>query len=267
VCFHQFIKIYVIYTFETFAYVLTSESPSAYEYRRFLRIFDISDPTSPTLIDELDLGSRFERLFAQGNFLYIVRDDELVLVDVSNPYSATLKSSLNDPRLSLTSRDETGGMWASNGYAYILTCDRNDFEFPLFHNIEVFNPDNPIYNDTFSYVFSESTGRHHTTDIIVEGKYLYLGVYWDVFLILDLSNPVNPQLIEDGESLPFGNEGWGASWSLGNFTGEYLTLPTIFHLKLVDLRRDSQGLVGPITVDAHINSPNIYLQIVFRFEN
>ncbi len=37
--------------------------------------------------------------------------------------------------------------------------------------------------------------------------------------------------------------------------GDYLALPTISHLRLIDVPRDSQGLAGTVTVAATLGDP------------
>ena len=249
--------------FEDHLYALTTASVTNYDYRRYLRVFDISEPLTPTLQGELDLGNKYSKVFAQGDYAYIVKDENFVVVDVSDPFSPTITGQLYDSRLTLTSSLEAGRMWVRNGYAYILPGERNNSQFPLFHIVDVFDPANPVFIGTYSNIFSSNTGRHHITDIIISGRFLYLGTYWGNYLIFDLTNPTNPQLVEDGESLPFGDEGWAAGWSIGRLSGEYIGMPTLSHFHMVNLRRDGQGLIEVVTVAGSVEQ-RVYLPLIMK---
>jgi hypothetical protein len=101
---------------------------------------------------------------------------------------------------------------------------------------------------------------------VVSGKYLYLGVYWGNLVVFDISNPVAPQYVTDGWSLPPADPqwpGWPAGWGLGRVWGEYLAIPSISHFHLVDVPRDGEGLIGPITVEANLRYA-VYLPLCLR---
>ena len=145
-------------------------------------------------------------------------------------------------------------MQVKDGYAYIVTGERNE---RFFHIVDVNDPTSPEYVDTYTH-----TNNQDVTDIIIAGKYLYLGIYWGVFWIYDISDPVAPAFVTNSSGLPWG--GRGAVWSLGGLMGEYLYVPTLSRFHLVDVPRDSQALAGTVTVDANLDPPPIYIPILFR---
>jgi uncharacterized repeat protein (TIGR01451 family) len=244
------------------AYVLTAESTEwGVLPRHQLNVYDIADPSQPFWENQsapLDLSCTQEEIFAQGDYVYVTSDETLTIVSVGDPTQPVTIAQLSDVRLSLANREETGRLWVADGYAYIVTGER---DHQLFHIVDVFDPANPFYVDTFSYELDAELQQHHVTDIIVSGNYLYLGIYWGNFAIFDLTNPVEPQYVEDGWALPLGVEGWPASWSLGRLWGEHLAIPTLSHLRLVDVPRDTEGVIGPITVTANIEQTTADLAI------
>jgi len=79
---------------------------------------------------------------------------------------------------------------------------------------------------------------------------MYLGTYWGNFILFDLTNPVEPQLILNGATLHLGE--WGAGWSISGMLGENLIVPAIDSIHLIDVPHDTQAVIGPITVDANL---------------
>jgi hypothetical protein len=130
-----------------------------------------------------------------------------------------------------------------DGYAYIVAGQRDE---NLLYIVDVSDPEHPVYVDTFTH------DPKHVTDIIISGKYLYLGVYWGNFRLFDISQPLTPTYVL--EAMPLVSEGWDSAWALGRLWGEHLVIPTLSHLCVVDVPRDQQGLTGPITVEATINA-------------
>jgi hypothetical protein len=104
------------------------------------------------------------------------------------------------------------------------------------------------------------------TDLTGAGKFLFLGIYWGNFVIFDISNPTAPLYIADGKSLPLDDEGWGAGWSQGVLSGEYLVLPTLSHLRIIDVPYESQALMGAVNVAANLGDPTVVnlVQLVVR---
>ena len=233
--------------FDDNVFVLTMAAGDA--IRSQLHIYDISNPLLPTLTGELDLVDRHEKLFAQGDYTYVVADGRLKIIDVADKNAPAVIGELVDARLTVETRDEGGRMWVREGVAYIISGQRDT---QLFHIVDVSDPAHPAYVSTFSYELDGTVQAHHVTDIIISGKYLYLGVYWGSFVIFDITDPLQPVYVEDGKTLPLDFEGWNASWGLGRLFGDYLALPTLSHLRLLDVPRDSEALTGAVTTAANL---------------
>jgi hypothetical protein len=225
------------------AYVLAAPAESAISTH--LYTFDIADPANPIARGSLDLGAWHERVFSDGRYAYVSGDQTFKVVDVSDPTIPLLIGQLDDPALDLNvGVDEAGRLSVANGYAYVLTGERSA---NYLHILDVSDPLNPAFVTTF-------TGPPtHITDLIVSGKYLYLGNYGPGLQVYDLSNPVDPQLVEVLSSTP--GVSWPLAWSIGRLSGEHIVMPSLSDLMLVDVPRDGQGLIGPISVHANINQP------------
>jgi len=233
--------------FGNYAYVLTMSAGDAIRSR--LHVYDITDPLLPVLAGELDLEDRHEKVFAQGDFAYAVADGYLKIIDVSDANEPSVKGELVDARLMVETRDEGGRMWVREGVAYIITGQRDEV---LFHLVDVSDPEHPAYLSAFSYELGGNVQSHHVTDIIISGKYLYLGIYWGSFAIFDITDPLSPVYVEDGKSLPLDFEGWNAGWGLGQLAGDHLALPTLSHLRMIDVPRDSEALTGLVTTASNL---------------
>jgi hypothetical protein len=252
-------------TFADYAYVLTSDSPAQLvggaNSKRFLNIYDISDPSAPIWLNQansIQFSTKQTGIYAQGRYAYVISPNLLTIVDVLDPAQPQVVGELSDPNLTIADAGVPVPIQVKDGYAYIITGEKNE---RFFHIVDVSDPANPSYLDTYTHSSSQ-----HVTDIIVSGKYLYLGIYWGVFWIYDLTNPVAPVFVTSTAGLPFG--GWGAAWSLGGLIGEHLAVPALSRFHLVDVPRDSQGLSGPITVSANLGpvpSPkDIFLPLIQR---
>lgn len=231
------------------AYVLTSDSTAEWEgglnMKRFLNIYDISDPSEPVWLNEshvIDFSTNQIDLYVQGDYAYVISKGGLTIVDVQDPIEPQVIGQSTDPNFTIVDHGVPIPIQVKDGYAYIVTGERNE---RFFHIVDVHDPDTPTYLSTYTH-----TNEQHVTDLIISGKYLYLGIYWGTFWVYDITNPVSPVFVTNTAGLPLG--GWGASWSLGGLIGEHLAVPALSRFHLVDVPRDNQGLIGPITVDAHL---------------
>ncbi|MGD2252165.1 MAG: PKD domain-containing protein [Anaerolineales bacterium] len=238
----------VVNTFEEYAFVLTANSHagSAHDAQQYLRVYDISNPAAPVLLNganPVDLGSRHMEVYAQGNLVYVTAPGSLKIFDVTNPAVPALIGELTDARLQVSTLNYPKPMRVRNGYAYITNGMRNN---EMFYIVDVHDSSNPQFIKAQTY-----SQNRHMTDMHIEGRYLWVGTYWGNYMLYDLANPVDPTLLGDGGGLGLGN--WNASWSLGGFAGENLVIPSIDTLNLVNVPHESQGLIGPITVSANLN--------------
>ncbi len=238
----------VIDVFDDYAYVLTGNTSNINgPFCRFLNVYNVFLPKIPVLVGQLDLTTTCCSLFAQGSTVYVMSTDTtLRIVNVTDPTNPLLISALTDSRLTLypSGHRGSGRMWVKEGYAYILSGEWGTEK--IFHVVDVSDPMNPVYVKNFSY-----SGLSYAQDIIISGKYLYMGTYYGSLMVFDLTDPLNPIFIEHATYLPF--EGWNAGWALGSLLGENLIYPTLSHLRILNIPRDNEGLVGTVSVSIEAN--------------
>mgnify|MGYP002345682324 CR=1 FL=1 len=236
------------------------------------RILDISDKSNPRVIGGANLdtqmyGSSGEPLYVSGNYVYIIGvniynqyKNDLIVIDVSNPYNPIIISRLTDLPM---------GVWdiKSSG-DYVYGCF-HDTSTPL-AIINVKNKKSPFL------VSTSSVGNvgEDCWSIDFSGSRLYLGLggfygdasNTDVFRIVDISDPYNP-VVKGGSGLDFGSIPDG---SLGGFNflkifGQYLyALSWGGYFHKIDISSstnpvgemsydiddvDSGGAINPLTFD------------------
>lgn len=243
------------------AYVLSEPGSGTNPYRSQLNIYDLANPATPTLRGVYNLGDTYEKVFARGDHAYLVKSGRLVIVDVSNPDLPTLAGELVSGDLTIVTREEAGRMWLKDGTLYIITGQRDE---RLFHIVDVSSPASPVFLNTFSYELGGAPQEHALTSLTGSGKYLFMGVYWGNFVLFDISDPSSPVYIVDGKSLPLEFEGWEAGWSAGVLSGEYLVLPTLSHLRLIDVPFESQALSGTVSLTSNLGNPTVVELVDFR---
>jgi hypothetical protein len=142
-----------------------------------LQIFDISNPTSPSLIGNYISGYGMG-VHVSGKYVYLAvqggSSPGIKIIDISNPTSPTLAGSYN---LSPDYKDVyVSGMYlyAANGLYGLMIID-------------ISNPSNPTLTGSYN-----TSG--HAEGIYISGKYAYVADYSPGLLIIDISNPSNPTL-------------------------------------------------------------------------
>lgn len=244
--------------FGNYAYISISKK-YVNDYQKLIFIYDLSNPgnpiqTSSILLTTTSHHSQAALLFAQGDYLYAMLKDEksLFILDVSDPTSPQIISSLQG-------EDLTNGykLYVSRGYAYIGTFERGSGR--LLHIVDVSDPQNPLYVKLFEYPDTDYPpwGALGAEDIKIAGKYMYIGSYSNV-LIFDISDPINPEYVGDTDLFGFRRQGWygwdswGAGWTSGELRGRYLFSPSLDHVNVIEILRDSQA-PQEVTVSANLN--------------
>ena len=135
-----------------------------------LRIFDISDPASPTEIGAFEDLSFPMDVHVSGNYAYIADDSSgLKILDVSNPASPTEVSAYD---LNSTTRS----VHVSGNYAYVAHGS--------FSIIDISNPDSPTRT---GYVYAEGA-----REINVKDTYAYIASDYGGLKTFDISDPASP---------------------------------------------------------------------------
>ena len=169
-----------------------------------LQVLDVSDPSHPTKIGEIALGSRgISDIEISGNFAYVAGHG-FWIVDITNPTHPAEVGYNESPNLAR-------GIVISGDYAYVTDH---------FHQgLRVFNISDP--NNPNQVSFTPFPGR--TRGIAISGDTLYLsaGIWLDEgesgIRIVDITDPENPEQVNFYSA---GGQGWP------EVAGNVLFLPT-----------------------------------------
>ncbi len=152
-----------------------------------LDILDISTPSKPFAVGNLNLKAQTNSVFVYGNYAYVACSDGLHIVDVSIPASpqAVGAYSLQNGTIE--------DVLVDGNYAYIASTYRQ-YSYCYIDILDVSNPAEPstIGNSIFVGIYSSSSGK---IKLRKNGHYLfYCNVIDQNLLIYDVSDPFSPQL-------------------------------------------------------------------------
>ena len=183
--------------------------------RNELLVYDCrSDPLHPKLLGKLqlpeDLENGFGTTVTDGKTLYSVGPGTIIAVDVSEPSAMKFLGLCKHPQFDLHTRHAAiqgaGRRIAlGNGYLYALKGNE-DTDDPRIITVDVTNPSQmkvvyttPENRPTFQDDWFDSRLLHQgdmITDIVVEGRYMYVCDYWGGVRVYDLNVPGKPTLVD-----------------------------------------------------------------------
>ncbi len=161
------------------------------------------DSSTPVLVGRYTSGTYMAGpydVYVQGKYAYVAvfTGDRLTIMDVSNPYSPTLVSSLyNTDRF-----DAASGIFVAGKYAYI-TAAADD----MLTIADVSNP----YSPSVTGYYTSGTYLDAANSVYVSGKYAYVtsGATSDRFTVIDISNSSNPTFVSSYQSATYINDASG----------------------------------------------------------
>ena len=140
-----------------------------------IKIFDISNPTSPTLTGQYNMPAEPYGVYVSGNYAYVADyGSGLQIIDISNPASPTLAGSCDTP-------SSARGVYVSGNYAYVA-----DYGSGL-QIIDISSPASPTLTGSYNTLGS-------ALDVYVSGNYAYVADYEYGLQIINISNPASPTL-------------------------------------------------------------------------
>jgi hypothetical protein len=168
------------------------------------RIYDVSNPSSITFLNGVDIGANVTDNVVIGRYAYLVNGNvtgtgcsssdssgcEFRIYDISNPSSI---SFVNGADIGA----DGNGLYIAGRYAYVVngsiggTCSSSN---PTGCELRIFDISNPA-SPTFVGGFNNQV----MNDIMVVGKYAYIATSNNsrVLNIYDVSNPASPSLVVD----------------------------------------------------------------------
>ncbi|MBF0129304.1 MAG: DUF4347 domain-containing protein [Alphaproteobacteria bacterium] len=141
--------------------------------RAGLRVIDISNPVSPSLLGTYDTPGYASGVVVNGTYAYVADLNRgLQVINISNPASPSLAGSL-------WLAGSTFGVTVSGNYAYAASNDSG------FYVIDISNPASPSLVGTYN-----TSGR--AFGVAVSGNYAYVADGNSGLQVINISNPASP---------------------------------------------------------------------------
>ncbi len=190
-------------------------------------IFDISDPSSPVWIKSFPLTSYFDYSASANNgYAYLIDFiDGLTVIDISPPESAAIIHT--DPAI-------TGWSIVSEG-SYACVADNS-----LFQVVNISNPYSP------TVVGVESIPASNPVYMAASGGYVYINDLNGPFLIIDVSNPSDPELITTDETISMSRAIAASDGYV--FASCYDADPVLYGIRIIDVN-DPEAPFVAITIN------------------
>jgi hypothetical protein len=156
-----------------------------------LKIIDIRDPKSPTLIgsyDDILVG--ISDLTTRDHYAYIAGNIGLFIIDITNPSYPRLPGKVRTTYISTHNIDVSGS------YAYVTDTSGLNI-------IDIMEPSQPEIIGRFASQFKYE--RYNLYGIKKRGNYAYTTRTNYSFWVIDVSNPGSPQLVGANSDCEHGN--------------------------------------------------------------
>ena len=216
-----------------------------------LQIFDVSNPTAPTLLGSVSTGSNgctnaatYIRcaIYVQGRYAYVANytSNTLQIFGISNPSSPVLISTT-------ATGSNPSSLYVQGSYAYVVNAGSNTFQ--------VFNVSNPT-SPTLVYTANTYNGPH---SIYVQGRYAYVGSVSGLggLQIFDISNPTTPTAVSN---ISLGGDSANAIYVQGHYA--YIADTSNAALRIFDISNPANPV--QVGVDGNIGGSDdvssVYVQ-------
>ena len=147
-----------------------------------LKIVDVSDPTSPTIVGSLDTPGNALAIEVAGNFAYVADNASgLLVIDISNPAFPSLTGSVNTP-------GNARGVAIAGNYAYVADG------FAGLQVIEIANPNSPG-------IVGTANTPGDARDVALAGSHAYVADFASGLQVIDVSSPTMPTIV-GGTTIP-----------------------------------------------------------------
>ena len=183
-----------VFVMGNYAYVADS--------REGLQVIDVSNPYSPTLAGYYNREWwNAEAVYVKGKYAYVTSEFEgLDIIDISNPSSPTPVGSYNIyENWHYDGIQNVVGVAVSNNYAYI-TLERISSwgdKYPEYtgemHIIDISVPSSPRFAGMYENL-------NIPMAIQVKGNFAYIGDGSEGLVVLDITDPANPNLVGNHDS-------------------------------------------------------------------
>jgi len=189
-----------IYIDNGFAYVVGANNGSGVD------ILDLSDPVNPVQVGYYGSNGYVHDIYVWNDTAYISSEGEYAVADFSNKSNPThISSSANLPGIYAHSG------WLTEDKRYFIACE----EFNV-RDLTVWDlSDRTNWDLKVPQWQSSSSSPIH--NVFVRGNYAHISYYEDGYMVLDISDPENPQIAGQYDTDP--------TPSTGNYKGAWGCYP------------------------------------------
>jgi hypothetical protein len=130
---------------------------------------NITQPEVQKVASRMNFSGKADRLFVEGNLLYVQNYNGLVILDISNPKQINQLGEYEPPEV-------LNGLFLKGNFAYVAASEAG------LRIVDLSDPTNP--NEVSSF----SENNFDAQNVVVVGEYAYLDVGYDGTKILDVSD-------------------------------------------------------------------------------
>ncbi len=160
--------------------IVVNDIAYSISYSHGLDLIDVANPTTPEMISRYESRGYTYDTDIVENYAYQLVEDNLRIIDLTNPLSLTEVSSL--PLLA-----SPNSIHVSGNFAYIGTSSYN-----YDSNIKIIDISNPYHPQVVGFL--QTPGKHYSEMQMLDNKLYVAGGYTGMHII-DVTNPVSPTLI------------------------------------------------------------------------
>lgn len=239
-----FTRAHNIYIDNGYAYVIGTNNGGG------MHILDLSNPVNPTRTNYYTASNYIHDVYVCNDTVYAAAEDSYDLIDVTNKSNPQLVSvSINLPGIYAHSG------WSTENKRYFVATE----EFNQ-RDITVWDlQDRSTWNlvvPTWQMPGSSS----YVHNLFVLGNYAHISYYTSGYVVLDISNPTNPQLAGQYDTYPQNNSGnYSGAWGCYPYLPSGNTLISDMQTGLYVLKFNGVTPVELNSFTANQNDNNIVL--------
>lgn len=240
-----------IYIDNGFAYVIGTDNGGG------MHILDLSNPVNPVRTAYYTASSYIHDVYVWNDTAYASAEDTYDMIDVRNK---SLPVKIN-------SSPALPGIYAHSGWLtedkrYFIACE----EFNI-RDITVWDlADRSSWNLVVSQWQAPATTPVH--NVFVKGNYAHIAYYKEGYVVLDISNPLNPTMVGQYDTYPSTSGTYEGCWGVYPYfpSGTVIASDISTGLYILDFTLDNTVPVELISFTHKINYPFIQLTWETRSE-
>jgi choice-of-anchor B domain-containing protein len=228
-----FTRAHNIYVDNGYAYVIGTNNGGG------MHILDLSNPTNPTRTAYYTGSQYIHDVYVWNDTVVACAEDTYDLVDVTNKTNPVL----------ISSSQSLPGIYAHSGWMtedkrYFIACE----EFNV-RDITVWDlVDRSSWNLVLSswQIPGASSIVHN---LFIKGNYAHISYYTSGYVVLDISDPLNPQLVGQYDTYPSSNGGtYNGAWGCYSYLPSGNTIISDIETGLYVLHFDGNAQTFPLSV-------------------